>query len=169
MATASATRCWSSAVRASMPSASSAAKRWLVCLLGSLRLRPPRPGPLRMLRRSRAPAGPGGGPHHPQKPGRLRRHQQPAGALLPLQRRQARRLFAYARGRTDFRGVQASYALREAGCVFCALEGSGWAGLLNARGGMRAASGWGAGGDPVETGLRKTATLNWATKTQLLA
>ncbi|MCS5694370.1 HIT domain-containing protein [Cyanobium sp. FGCU-6] len=26
---------------------------------------------------------------------------------------------------TDFRGLQASYALREAGCVFCALEGSG--------------------------------------------
>jgi len=27
--------------------------------------------------------------------------------------------------RTDFRGVQASYGQREAGCVFCALEGSG--------------------------------------------
>jgi hypothetical protein len=27
--------------------------------------------------------------------------------------------------RTDFRGVQASYSHREAGCVFCALEGSG--------------------------------------------
>jgi hypothetical protein len=26
--------------------------------------------------------------------------------------------------RTDFRGVQASYGIREAGCVFCALEGS---------------------------------------------
>jgi len=26
---------------------------------------------------------------------------------------------------TDFRGLQASYALRKAGCVFCALEGSG--------------------------------------------
>ena len=26
---------------------------------------------------------------------------------------------------TDFRGLQASYALREAGCVFCALEGNG--------------------------------------------
>ncbi|MFM7312381.1 MAG: HNH endonuclease [Cyanobium sp.] len=26
---------------------------------------------------------------------------------------------------TDFRGLQASYALREAGCVFCELEGSG--------------------------------------------
>ena len=26
---------------------------------------------------------------------------------------------------TDFRGMQASYASREAGCVFCALEGSG--------------------------------------------
>jgi len=26
---------------------------------------------------------------------------------------------------TDFRGLQASYAVREAGCVFCALEGSG--------------------------------------------
>jgi hypothetical protein len=42
-----------------------------------------------------------------------------------LQRRQARRLFAYATGRTDFCGVQASYGHREAGCVFCALEGSG--------------------------------------------
>jgi ATP adenylyltransferase len=84
-----------------------------------------RPGPLRVLRRPRAPAGPGGGPHQPQKPVRLRRHQQPAGALLPLQRRQARRLFAYARGRTDFRGVQASDGHREAGCVSCALEGSG--------------------------------------------
>jgi len=58
-----------------------------------------------------APAGPGGGTHHPLgaafraavEPGRLRRHQQPAGALLPLQRRQARRLFAYARGRPVFR------------------------------------------------------------------
>ena len=28
-------------------------------------------------------------------------------------------------GSTDFRGLQASYALREEGCVFCALEGSG--------------------------------------------
>jgi diadenosine tetraphosphate (Ap4A) HIT family hydrolase len=63
--------------------------------------------------------------HHPLRPGRLRRHQQPAGDLLPLQRRQARRLFAYARGRTDFRGVQASHGHREAGCVFCALEDSG--------------------------------------------
>jgi hypothetical protein len=26
--------------------------------------------------------------------------------------------------RTDFRGLQASYVHREAGCVFCALEGS---------------------------------------------
>jgi hypothetical protein len=26
---------------------------------------------------------------------------------------------------TDFRGLQASYACRETGCVFCALEGSG--------------------------------------------
>ena len=42
-----------------------------------------------------------------------------------MQRRQARRLFAYATGRTDFCGVQASYGHREAGCVFCALEGSG--------------------------------------------
>ncbi|WP_216922928.1 hypothetical protein [Synechococcus sp. CCAP 1479/9] len=83
------------------------------------------PGPLRVLLRARAPASPGGGTQHPQEPGRLRRHHQPAGPLLPLQRRQARRLFAYARGRTDFRGVQASYGHREAGCVFCALEGSG--------------------------------------------
>jgi ATP adenylyltransferase len=28
-------------------------------------------------------------------------------------------------GSTDFRGLQASYASREAGCVFCALEASG--------------------------------------------
>ena len=56
---------------------------------------------------------------------RLGRPQQPADPLLPPQRRQARRLFAYARGRTDFRGLQASYASREAGCVFCALEASG--------------------------------------------
>ena len=28
-------------------------------------------------------------------------------------------------GTTDFRGLQASYASREAGCVFCALEASG--------------------------------------------
>ena len=33
--------------------------------------------------------------------------------------------FAYARGRPDFLGVQASYGHREVGCVFCALEGSG--------------------------------------------
>jgi hypothetical protein len=36
-----------------------------------------------------APAGPGVGPHHPQEPGRLRRPQQPAGPLLPLQCRPA--------------------------------------------------------------------------------
>ena len=36
-----------------------------------------------------APEGPGGGPHRAQKPGRLGRPQQPAGPLLPLQRRQA--------------------------------------------------------------------------------
>ncbi len=93
--------------------------------LGEVQGSPMRPGPPRMLRGARAPAGPGGGPHHPQEPRRLRRHQQPAGPLLPLQRRQARRLVAYARGRTDFRGVQASYGHREAGCVFCALECSG--------------------------------------------
>ena len=84
-----------------------------------------RPVPLRVLRGARAPAGHGGGPHQPQKPVRLRRHQQPAGPLLPLQRRQARRLFAYARGRTDFRGLQSSYAHRQDSCVFCALEASG--------------------------------------------
>jgi len=28
-------------------------------------------------------------------------------------------------GSTDFRGLQASYTSREAGCVFCGLEGSG--------------------------------------------
>jgi len=33
---------------------------------------------------------------------------------------------------TDFRGLQASYAVREAGCVFCALEGSGRVLLENA-------------------------------------
>ena len=31
-----------------------------------------RPGPLRVLRRPRAPAGPGGGSHHPEKPWRFR-------------------------------------------------------------------------------------------------
>ena len=72
-----------------------------------------------------APTGPGGGPHRAQEPGRLGRPQQPAGPLLPLQCRQARRLFADARGRTDFRGLRASDGRREAGCVFCALEGSG--------------------------------------------
>ena len=36
-----------------------------------------------------ASTGPGGGPHHPQNPGWLGRPQQPAGHLLPLQRRQA--------------------------------------------------------------------------------
>jgi len=48
------------------------------------------PGPLRVLRSSRAPACPGGGPHHPQKPGRLRRHQQPEGPLLPRRAGQLR-------------------------------------------------------------------------------
>ncbi|MBM5818283.1 MAG: HNH endonuclease, partial [Cyanobacteria bacterium K_Offshore_surface_m2_239] len=33
---------------------------------------------------------------------------------------------------TDFRGLHASYAIREAGCVFCALEGSGRVLLENA-------------------------------------
>ena len=40
--------------------------------------------------------------------------------------------FAYARGRPDFLGVQASYGHREVGCVFCALEGSGRVLLENA-------------------------------------
>ena len=57
--------------------------------LGEVQGSPMRPGPLRVLRGARAPAGPGGGTHHPQKPGQLRRHQQSAGALLPLQCRQA--------------------------------------------------------------------------------
>jgi hypothetical protein len=51
--------------------------------------------------------------------------------VLPLQCRQARRLFAYARGRTDFRGLQASYAHRQDGFVFCALEASGRVPLEN--------------------------------------
>jgi ATP adenylyltransferase len=34
------------------------------------------------------------------------------------------RALTRAPGRCDFRGVQTSFALREAGCVFCALEGS---------------------------------------------
>ena len=72
-----------------------------------------------------APTGPGGGPHRAQEQGRLGRPQQPAGPLLPLQCRQSRRLFADARGRTDFRGLQASYAHRQDSCVFCALEASG--------------------------------------------
>ena len=53
-----------------------------------------------------APTGPGGGPHRAQEPRRHRRPQPPAGPRLPLQGRQARRLFADARGRTDFRGQQ---------------------------------------------------------------
>jgi hypothetical protein len=36
-----------------------------------------------------ASTSPGGGPHRAQEPGRLGRHQQPAGPLLPLQCRQA--------------------------------------------------------------------------------
>jgi hypothetical protein len=36
-----------------------------------------------------ASKGPGGGPHRAQEPGRFGRPQQPAGPLLPLQRRQA--------------------------------------------------------------------------------
>jgi len=59
-----------------------------------------------------APAGLGGGPHHPQDPGRLRRPQQSAGPLLPLQRRQARCSLPTQEGTTDFRGLQASDALR---------------------------------------------------------
>jgi hypothetical protein len=55
-----------------------------------------------------APTGPGGGPDRAQEPRRHRRPQQPAGPRLPLQGRQARRLFADARGRTNFRSQQAS-------------------------------------------------------------
>ena len=73
--------------------------------LGEIQGSHPRPGPLRVLRGPRTPAGPGGGPHHPQEPGRLRRHQH-LQALC-------------------FVGVRAGYGHREAGCVFCALEGSG--------------------------------------------
>jgi hypothetical protein len=42
-----------------------------------------------------------------------------------VQCRRAQRLFANARERTDFRSLQDSYANDEAGCGFCALEGSG--------------------------------------------
>ncbi len=59
-----------------------------------------------------APTGPGGGPHRAQEPGRLGRPQQPAGPLLPLQRRQARCSLPTQEGTTDFRGLQASNALR---------------------------------------------------------
>jgi hypothetical protein len=38
-----------------------------------------------------APTGPGGGPHRAHEPGRHRRPQQPAGTLLPLQRRHTQR------------------------------------------------------------------------------
>ena len=38
-----------------------------------------------------APEGPGGGPHRAQEPGRFGRPQQPAGPLLPLQRRHTQR------------------------------------------------------------------------------
>ncbi len=72
-----------------------------------------------------APKGPGGGPHPAQEPWRFGRPQQLAGPLLPLQRRQARCSLPTQEGSTDFRGLQASYASRKAGCVFCALEASG--------------------------------------------
>jgi hypothetical protein len=97
------------------------ARRWLVCSRRSLRLRaqepPPHadqrldqlpgahpcPRPLRMLRRTRAPEGPGGGPHRAQEPRRLGRPQQPAGPLLPLQCRQTRCSLPTQEGTTDFR------------------------------------------------------------------
>jgi diadenosine tetraphosphate (Ap4A) HIT family hydrolase len=60
-----------------------------------------------------------------QEPWRLGRPQQPAGPLLPLQCRQARCSLPTQEGTTGFRGLQASYASREAGCVFFALESSG--------------------------------------------
>jgi hypothetical protein len=103
LATPSATSCWSWAASALTLSENGAA--WRCLPTGA--------------------ATPGGGPHRAQEPGRFGRHQQPSVPLLPLQRRQARWLFADTRGRTDFRGLQASYASREAGCVFCALEASG--------------------------------------------
>jgi hypothetical protein len=65
----------------------------------------PRQRPLRVLRRARAPAGPGGRPHQPK-------NQGGCDAISNLQA-------------LCFRGVQASYGHREVGCVFCALEGSG--------------------------------------------
>ena len=126
-----------------MPSECNAARRWAVCSRRSLRLRAQEPpphadqrldqspgahpgqGPLRMLLRTRAPKGPGGGPHRAQEPCRLGRPQQPAGPLLPLQCRQARCSLPTQEGTTDFRGVQASYARRQDSCVFCALESSG--------------------------------------------
>jgi hypothetical protein len=58
--------------------------------LGALHGAHPRPGPLRMLRRARAPACPGGGPHRPENPGRLRRYMRHASARPPLKRRNAR-------------------------------------------------------------------------------
>ena len=59
-----------------------------------------------------APTGPGGGPHRAQEPRQFRRPQQPAGPLLPLQCRQARCSLPTQEGTTDFRGLQASDALR---------------------------------------------------------
>ena len=55
-----------------------------------------------------APTGPGDAPHRAQEPRRHRRPQRPAGTLRPLLCLHARRLFAYARGRTGFRDQQAS-------------------------------------------------------------
>jgi hypothetical protein len=72
-----------------------------------------------------APEGPGGGPHRAQEPWRLGRPKQPAGPLLPLQRRQAGCSLPTQEGTTNFRGLQASYAQRQDSCVFCALEASG--------------------------------------------
>jgi hypothetical protein len=59
---------------------------------------------------------------------------------------------------TDFRGLQASYASREAGCVFCALEGSGRVLLENALEAVyrRCVSGdaWAQPGDPATAWCR---------------
>jgi hypothetical protein len=99
-----------------------------------------------------APTGPGGGPHRAHVPGRFGRPQQPAGPLLPLQCRQARCSLPTQEGTTDFRGLQASYAHRQDGCVFCALEASGRLLLENALEAVhrRCLSGdaWAQPGDP---------------------
>ena len=105
---------------------------------------------------------------------RLRRHQLPAGALLSLQGGQDRCCWPWQGGRTDCRGLQASFRLRGPGWGFWALEiqrlgvAGGLAGALYCRCQPRGRGAWpGVTGRHGDVGLALH-QLDWNAVVELL-